>query len=74
MRRFLSVASIAIALLLPASLWTVSAATTGGPALTALSPVHAWVGENSGDQGARFDLRAEFLHNGSVVATARPAV
>jgi hypothetical protein len=38
-------------------------------ALTTLSPVHAWVGlRNSDDVGTQFDLRAELVKNGTVVA------
>lgn len=49
-------------------IWT----TTVGSAetLTALSDLHAWLGlKNSDDQGTRFDLRAEVLRNGILVAT-----
>ncbi len=39
------------------------------PPLGGLSPVHAWVGlKNNDDQGTRFDLQAELLQNGNVVA------
>jgi hypothetical protein len=38
--------------------------------LDALSDVHAWVGlKNSDDQGTQFDVQAELLQNGTVVAT-----
>jgi hypothetical protein len=38
--------------------------------LTALSPVHAWIGlKSSDDQGTQFDLYAELLKNDAVVAT-----
>lgn len=44
-----------------------------GPAagtVTALSPAHLWVGlKNSDDQGTQFDLRVEFLRNGTPVAS-----
>ncbi|HUR07362.1 MAG TPA: hypothetical protein VM347_32795 [Nonomuraea sp.] len=41
----------------------------GGPTLTELSPVHAWLGlRNSDDQGTQFDLRAELLVNDVLVA------
>ena len=44
-----------------------------GPAagtLTALSPAHLWIGlKNSDDQGTEFDLKAEFLRNGTPVAS-----
>lgn len=38
--------------------------------LTALSDLHVWLGlKNSDDQGTNFDLRAELLKNGVVIAT-----
>jgi hypothetical protein len=38
--------------------------------LTSLSPLHVWLGlKNSDDQGTYFDLKAEVLKNGSVIAT-----
>lgn len=44
-----------------------------GPAagtVTDLSPAHLWVGlKNSDDQGTQFDLRVEFLRNGTPVAS-----
>jgi hypothetical protein len=44
-----------------------------GPAagtVTALSPAHLWVGlKNSDDQGTQFDLRVEFLRNGTPVTS-----
>jgi hypothetical protein len=41
-----------------------------GQTLSELSPVHAWLGlKNSDDQGTQFDLKAELLNNGSVVAS-----
>jgi hypothetical protein len=43
-----------------------------GPAagtLTELSPAHLWIGlKNSDDQGTQFDLKVEFLRNGTPVA------
>ena len=48
--------------------WAAAAAVTGG-GLEAVRPVRAWLGlENSDDQGTRFDVRAEVLRNGGVVA------
>ena len=44
-----------------------------GPAagtLTALSPAHLWIGlKSSDDQATQFDLRVEFLRNGTPVAS-----
>ncbi len=40
------------------------------PEITELSPAHGWIGlKNSDDQGTQFDLRAELLKNGEVVAS-----
>jgi predicted outer membrane repeat protein len=42
-----------------------------GRTLTALSPVHAWIGlKNGDDQGTKFDLYGELLKNGTTVASA----
>lgn len=41
-----------------------------GRTLTALSPVHAWIGlKNGDDQGTKFDLYGELLKNGTPVAS-----
>jgi hypothetical protein len=44
--------------------------SVGGTTITALSPVHAWIGlKNSDDQGTQFDLYAELQKNGTTVAS-----
>jgi hypothetical protein len=49
--------------------WPAAASLTAGT-LTALSDLHVWLGlKNSDDQGTQFDLRAEVLKNGTVIAT-----
>jgi YD repeat-containing protein len=49
--------------------WLATASLTTGT-LTALSDLHVWLGlKNSDDQGTQFDLRAEVLKNGAVLAT-----
>jgi RHS repeat-associated protein len=49
--------------------WPAQAALTSGT-LTALSDLHVWLGlKNSDDQGTQFDLQAEVLKNGTVIAT-----
>jgi hypothetical protein len=48
--------------------WAASPALTAGT-LTALNDLRVWLGlKNNGDQGARFDLRAEVYKNGVLVA------
>jgi len=57
------------------NLWAEVGAWTADPALTrgtlgSLNDLHGWVGlKNSDDQGTRFDLRAEVLKNGTLVAS-----
>ena len=57
------------------NLWAEAGAWTADPALTrgtlsSLNDLHGWVGlKNSDDQGTRFDLRAEVLKNGTLVAS-----
>jgi len=49
--------------------WPAAASLTVGT-LTALSDLHVWLGlKNSDDQGTQFDLQAEVLKNGAVIAT-----
>ena len=49
--------------------WPAAASLTAGT-LTALSDLHVWLGlKNSDDQGTQFDLRAEVLKNGTVIAS-----
>ncbi|MDF0643088.1 MAG: IPT/TIG domain-containing protein [Nitrospira sp.] len=49
--------------------WPAASSLTTGT-LTALSDLHVWLGlKNSDDQGTQFDLRAEVLKNGAVIAT-----
>ena len=48
--------------------WAAAPALTAGT-LTALNDLRVWLGlKNNGDQGARFDLRAEVYKNGVLVA------
>ena len=57
------------------NLWAEVGAWTADPALTrgtlsSLNDLHGWVGlKNSDDQGTRFDVRAEVLKNGTLVAS-----
>jgi len=49
--------------------WPAASPLTTGT-LTALSDLHVWLGlKNSDDQGTQFDLRAEVLKNGVVIAS-----
>lgn len=49
--------------------WPAAASLSTGT-LTTLSDLHVWLGlKNSDDQGTQFDLRAEVLKNGTVIAT-----
>ena len=49
--------------------WTPPSGATGSATLQALSPLRVWLGlKNSDDQGTRFDLLAEVVHNGAVVS------
>ena len=71
-RLFAMLASAAVVAALVGLAGPVTAATSLDtvPVLSNLSPVHAWVGlKNSDDQGTRFDLYAELLQDGNVVAT-----
>jgi len=50
-------------------IWSAAPSFSSGE-LDSLSPLHAWLGlKNSDDQGTRFDLRAEVLKNGTLVAS-----
>ncbi len=50
--------------------WPAAPALTSGTA-SSLSDLHVWLGlKNSDDQGTRFDLRADILKNGTVVASS----
>jgi hypothetical protein len=49
--------------------WSASPESTNGT-LVGFDDLHAWLGlTNSGDQDARFDLRAEVLKNGTLIAS-----
>jgi hypothetical protein len=50
--------------------WPAAPALTSGT-VSSLSDLHVWLGlKNSDDQGTRFDLRADILKNGTVVASS----
>ena len=57
-------------LTMQASVWNVGVSSAPAPAVTALAPVHGWIGlKNSDDQGTQFDVMAELLKNGTPVAS-----
>ena len=53
-----------------ASVWQFGVSAAPPPAVTAVGPVHGWIGlKNSDDQGTQFDLKTELLKNGTPVAS-----
>jgi RHS repeat-associated protein len=50
--------------------WIPPAGASGSTTLQALTPLHVWLGlKNSDDQGTKFDLYAEVVHNGTALSS-----